>query len=70
MNNIMIGKEAVVIADGYVVKNGINYMWPWNIRGNHTTVINGNVYIDGYQLMEDGQWKRTLKAIWHLFWGI
>lgn len=36
-------------------------------RKNHnTTVIDGKVYIDGYEL-KNGKWKRTLKALWHLW---
>jgi hypothetical protein len=46
------------------VVNGVEYKWNDNMKGNNTTQINGKVYIDGYEL-KNGEWKRTLKALWY-----
>lgn len=34
-------------------------------EGYKSTIINSKVYLDGYEF-KNGQWKRTLKALWHL----
>ena len=31
---------------------------------NNTTIINNRVFINGYEY-KDGQWKKTLRALWH-----
>lgn len=33
-------------------------------KGNNVTVVNDNVYIDGYEYI-DGEWKRTFKGLWY-----
>ena len=35
-------------------------------KGCNVTQINGKVYIDGYEYKK-GKWRRTLKALWHLW---
>lgn len=36
-------------------------------RKNHCSAqIGGKVYIDGYEFKK-GKWRRTLKALWHLW---
>lgn len=34
--------------------------------GRNSTIINGKVYLDGYEF-RNNKWKRTLKAFWYLF---
>lgn len=31
---------------------------------HNTTIINNRVFINGYEY-KNGQWKRTLRALWH-----
>ena len=63
MNNIQIGSNYAIIGDRVIV-NGVE-LPPVPSSGHNSTVINGKVYIDGYEF-KDGEWKRTLKALWHL----
>lgn len=37
---------------------------PSKRNGYNQTVINQKIYIDGYEY-KNGQWKRTLKALWY-----
>lgn len=53
----------VVVAGNRVWMNG-NELPPCPSAGRNVTVIDGNVYIDGYEY-RSGKWKRTLKALWH-----
>ena len=47
--------------------NGIK-LPPAPCKGYSSTIIDGKVYIDGYEF-KNGKWKRTLRALWHLiFW--
>lgn len=52
-----------------VVLNGIAHRIPSYIGGWRTCIINGKVYIDGYELMKDGQWKKTIKAFWYKYFN-
>ena len=49
-----------------IIKNKKVYDIPKHIRGNNITQIDGKIFIDGYEFV-NGQFKRTLKALWHLF---
>lgn len=49
-----------------IIKNKKVYDIPKYIRGNNITQIDGEIFIDGYEFV-NGQFKRTLKALWHLF---
>ena len=48
------------------IVNGKEYSWRKEMKGHSSTQINGNVFIDGYELTKDGKWKRTLRALWYL----
>lgn len=39
---------------------------PAPCKGCNSTVIDGKVYLDGYEFKK-GKWRRTLKALWHLW---
>lgn len=56
----------VYIKNRKIIKNKKEYDIPKHIRGNNVTQINGEIFIDGYEFI-NGQFKRTLKALWHLF---
>lgn len=49
-----------------IIKNKKTYDIPKHIRCNNVTQIDGEIFIDGYEFT-NGQFKRTLKALWHLF---
>ena len=63
MNNIQIGSNYAVTGNKVII-NGVE-LPPVPSKGYCSTVINGKVYIDGYEF-KNGKWKRTLKALWHL----
>lgn len=39
---------------------------PTKWKYHSSTQINGKVYIDGFEYKK-GKWRRTLKALWHLW---
>ena len=73
MGNIQIGQGNViknsVISSGVVVIgnevtiNGVKTP-PCPVKGHNSTIINNKVYLNGYELV-NGQWKKTLRALWH-----
>ena len=62
--NIQISDSCTVIGNKVIV-NGVE-LPPVPSKGYNSTVINGKVYIDGYEF-KNGKWKRTLRALWHLW---
>lgn len=62
--NIQIGDNYIVQGNRIII-DGVE-LPPVPSSGHSSTVINGKVYIDGYEF-KDGRWKRTLKALWHLW---
>lgn len=55
----------VVVVGNRVFING-NELPPCPATGRNVSTINGKVYIDGWEYKK-GKWRRTLKAIWHIF---
>lgn len=51
------------IIDGEIWINGAK-IYKLN-KSTNVTIINDKIYADGYEY-KDGQWKRTLKALWYL----
>lgn len=74
-NNIQIGSCNMIkgshiiggaaIINGTVIINGVE-LPPPPTDCHSTTVINNNVYVDGYEF-KNGKWKKTLRAWWHLW---
>ena len=62
--NIQISDSCTVIGNKGTI-NGVE-LPPVPSKGYNNTVINGKVYIDGYE-WKNGKWKRTLRALWHLW---
>ena len=62
-NSIIAQNSGVVVIGNEVIING-EKMPPCPAKGHNSTIINGKVYIDGYELV-DGKWKKTLRALWH-----
>lgn len=61
--NIQIGSNYMVVGNKVTI-NGVE-LPPVPSKGYNSTIINGNVYVDGYEF-KNGKWKRTLKALWYL----
>ena len=67
MNIQYAHNENVVIITDRVWINGEELPPVPTKRNNHcATQINDKVYIDGYEYKK-GKWRRTLKALWHLW---
>lgn len=61
MNYQCVGN--VIVQGSRVIVDG-DILPPVPSPGYNTTVIDGKVYIDGYEF-KDGKWKKTLRALWH-----
>lgn len=60
-------KGQTVIQNGHnLIINGKTYDYPKNTKGQNVTIIDGNIYVNGYELI-NGEWKRTFSALWHKF---
>ena len=46
--------------------NGIKYQFPKRIKGHSVSQIDNHIFIDGYEFI-NGKFKRTLRALYHLF---
>lgn len=62
--NIQINNNCIVVGNKVII-NGVE-LPPVPSKGYSSTVIDGKVYIDGYEF-KNGKWKRTLGALWHLW---
>lgn len=57
---------SVVQIQGTVVIDGIELPpCPSKSKWTNSAIINNKVYMNGYEF-KNGEWKRTLKALWHL----
>lgn len=57
----------VIVAGNRVVKDGIELPpVPSTHTGHNSTIINGKVFIDGYE-WKNNKWRRTLRALYHLY---
>lgn len=54
----------LIMSDNTVIINGIEYSLPG--RGCNSTIINGKVFINGYEL-RNGKWKKTIRAIFNKY---
>lgn len=62
-NSVISSNSGVVVIGNRVIVNGIE-MPPCPAKGHNSTIIDNKVYLNGYELVS-GEWKRTLKALWH-----
>ena len=46
--------------------NGIRYKFPKKVKGHSVSQVDNHIFIDGYEFI-DGKFKRTLRALYHLF---
>ena len=60
-------KQCVAVANNRIwINNEEVTPIPTKRRHHSITQIDGKIYVDGYEF-KNGKWKRTLKAIWHLW---
>lgn len=68
--NLVINGSNKITSDGIIISgrkiyvNGKEYDIPEHIKCHSTSMIDGKIYIDGYEF-KDGKWKRTLASIWN-----
>lgn len=62
-NSIISSNTGVVVIGNEVTINGVK-LPPCPAMGHNSTIINNKVYLNGYELV-DGEWKKTLKALWY-----
>lgn len=65
-NNYNSITSIITDKEKYIIINGIKYKLPKYIKGNNITQINNQIFIDGYEF-KNGKFKRTFKALLHLF---
>ena len=46
--------------------NSIRYKFPKRVKGHSVSQVDNHIFIDGYEFI-DGKFKRTLRALYHLF---
>ena len=46
--------------------NGIRYKFPKRVKGHSVSQVDNHIFIDGYEFI-NGKFKRTLRALYHLF---
>ena len=46
--------------------NGVRYKFPNRVKGHSVSQVDNHIFIDGYEFI-DGKFKRTLRALYHLF---
>lgn len=59
------GRNNTIVQGNQVWIDGV-VLPPAPCKGHNSTVIDGKVYLDGYEFKK-GKWRRTLKALWHLW---
>lgn len=62
-NSVISSDSNIVIIGNEVIINGIK-MPRCPAKGHSSTIIDNKVYLNGYELI-NGEWKRTLRALWH-----
>ena len=46
--------------------NGVRYKFPKRVKGHSVSQVDNHIFTDGYEFI-DGKFKRTLRALYHLF---
>lgn len=63
INNTYVGN--VCMNGRKVIVGGKPYKIPTHIKCTSISIVNNSVFIDGYEF-KNGEWKMTLKALFHL----
>lgn len=66
-NTMLEGNTMINSSKRMVWAGGTGYYIPNHIKTNSVTIVNNKVYIGGYELKENGEWKRTLRAFYYSF---
>ena len=61
-----VKNTTVIQSNGKIIINGSEIESPKNSSSNNVAVINGKVYVDGYEF-KNGEWKKTIMALWHKY---
>ena len=65
MNRIIQNNNVIEVVNGKTIINGIELpSIPGKNGVANVSMINNKIYINGYELI-NGEWKRTLKALWY-----
>jgi len=61
------GNNTLVVNDDRVIINGKDVGYPPVSYSKRRSVsqVNGEIFINGYQYMEGGYWRRTLRGLWN-----
>ena len=65
MNKITYNNKTINTTSTGVFIDNIFIPYKKGMKGNATSIINGKIYVDGYEL-KAGKWKRTLMGLWNL----
>ena len=63
--NTIIQSDSIVFVNPCRINGEILPPLPNNSKFNSVAMINGKIFVNGYE-WKNGQWKRTIKSIWHL----
>lgn len=67
INEVVQNDHRIVVINRQVIIDGVKYPEaPGRGESCTSVIIDGNVYINGYEL-KNGRWKRTLRALFHLY---
>ena len=66
MSNIQTNNNCVVIGNRVWINGEELPPVPTKSTSSSVTTIDDKVYINGYEFKK-GKWRRTLKALWHLW---
>lgn len=58
---VIINTEKKIVA-----VDGATYPFKDGMTGASSAIIEGVVFVDGYELITGGDWKRTMRALRHL----
>ena len=61
-------RNSISITSNHVLINGNVYNIPEHVKrkhGTNTSIVNGKCYINGYEVTEEGTFKRTIAALFH-----
>lgn len=64
IKNSVISSGVVVVGNNVTINGTKLPPCPTKRKVHSSTVINNNIYIDGYEFV-DGKWRKTLRALWH-----
>lgn len=67
--NIQESNYVTVIGNKVTINGKVLPPVPGKGGGESVTIINGKVYVDGYEF-KNGKWKKTIKSLYHYWFSI